>query len=69
MQIPMERDSKNGVIVGSGISEYDENEAINIPIINTLNSNQQRMQRKDDMELVKLSMPRILEQKVINGTG
>jgi hypothetical protein len=65
----MERDSKNGVIVGSGISEYDEHEAINIPIINTLNSNQQRMQRKDDLELVKLSMPRILEQKVINGTG
>jgi len=69
MQIPMERDSKNGIIVGSGISEYDEDEAINIPIINTLNSNQQRMQRKDDMEIVKLSMPRILEQKAINGTG
>ena len=40
MQIPMERDSKNGVIVCSGISEYEEDEGINIPIINTLNSNQ-----------------------------
>ena len=37
--IPMERDSKNGHIISSGISEYDEHEAINIPIINTLNSN------------------------------
>lgn len=65
----MERDSKNGIIVGSGISEYNEDESINIPIINTLNSNKLRMQRKDDMELVKLSMPRILEQKCINGAG
>ena len=65
----MERDSKNGIIVGSGISEYNEDESINIPIINTLNSNQLRMQRKDDMELVKLSMPRILEQKCINKAG
>jgi len=59
MCIPMERE--NGVIVSSGISEYDEHEAINIPIINTLNSNQLRMQRKDDLELVKLSLPRLIE--------
>ena len=62
--IPLERESKNGVIVGSGLSEYDEHEVINFPIINTVNSNCQRMRRKDDIEIANLSIPRILEQKV-----
>ena len=41
----MERRSSTGAIVKSTTSEYnlDSEEGINIPIINTLNSNQDRM--------------------------
>jgi hypothetical protein len=46
-----------------GTLEYGDHEGINIPIINTHNSNVERMRKREDIDIKRLDSPHLFELK------